>query len=124
MYHFTALVTCLSIAFYFYISILVSQARSHDWSEEFRVTSPQDQALRFTGGFNYLRAHTPGGTVYGQTDDYGYNIVDKPVHIHDLQATILYALGIDHTRLTYKYQGRQFRLTDVFGEVKHDWFVA
>lgn len=60
------------------------------------------------------------GTVYGQTDPYGYNIAENPVHIHDLQATILHQLGIDHERLTYKYQGRQFRLTDVHGEVVHD----
>lgn len=63
-----------------------------------------------------------GGTSYGETDEYGYNIVDKPVHTHDLQATILHSLGLDHTLLTYKYQGRQFRLTDVHGEVMHDWF--
>ncbi len=57
------------------------------------------------------------GTVYGQTDPYGYNIAENPVHIHDLQATIQHLLGIDHERLTYKYQGRQFRLTDVHGHV-------
>ncbi len=57
------------------------------------------------------------GTVYGQTDPYGYNIAENPVHIHDLQATIQHLLGIDHERLTYKYQGRQFRLTDVHGQV-------
>ena len=57
------------------------------------------------------------GTVYGQTDPYGYNISENPVHVHDLQATILHLLGIDHERLTYKYQGRQFRLTDVHGHV-------
>ena len=57
------------------------------------------------------------GTVYGGTDDFGFNVVDQPVHIHDLQATILHSLGIDHTRLTYRFQGRQFRLTDVHGEV-------
>lgn len=57
------------------------------------------------------------GNVIGETDDYCYNIVSEPVHIHDLQATILYALGIDHTRLTYRYQGRDYRLTDVHGEV-------
>ena len=57
------------------------------------------------------------GTVFGQTDPYGYNIVENPVHIHDLQATILHQLGVDHERLTYKYQGRQFRLTDVHGKV-------
>ena len=63
-----------------------------------------------------------GGRVYGETDPFGYNIAESPVHVHDLQATIMHALGIDHTRLTFKYQGRQFRLTDVHGEVIHDWF--
>ena len=57
------------------------------------------------------------GAVYGQTDPYGYNITQDPVHVHDLQATIQHLLGIDHERLTYKYQGRQFRLTDVHGNV-------
>ncbi len=57
------------------------------------------------------------GIVMGETDDYGYNITKDPVHVHDLQATILQCLGIDHTRLTYKYQGRHFRLTDVHGNV-------
>jgi hypothetical protein len=60
------------------------------------------------------------GLVYGETDDFSYNIVDKPVHIHDLNATILYCLGIDHERLTYRFQGRDFRLTDVHGNVVHD----
>ncbi|HLK13381.1 MAG TPA: DUF1501 domain-containing protein, partial [Fimbriimonadaceae bacterium] len=75
------------------------------------------------------------GTVYGQTDDYGYNIVNKDghiidpsvdnftpgaVHVHDLQATVLNQLGIDHTKLTYRYQGRDFRLTDVHGHVVKD----
>jgi hypothetical protein len=57
------------------------------------------------------------GVTYGQTDPYGYNIANNPVHIHDLQATILHLLGIDHERLTFKYQGRHFRLTDVHGQV-------
>lgn len=57
------------------------------------------------------------GITYGATDEYGYNVVENPVHIHDLQATILHLLGIDHERLTFKYQGRQFRLTDVHGHV-------
>ena len=57
------------------------------------------------------------GITLGETDDYGYNIVRDPVHVHDLQATILYCLGIDHLRLTYKFQGREFRLTDVGGRV-------
>ncbi|MCS7025238.1 MAG: DUF1501 domain-containing protein [Bryobacteraceae bacterium] len=57
------------------------------------------------------------GLTYGTTDDYSYNIVENPVHVHDLHATILHLLGIDHTRLTYKFQGRYFRLTDVHGSV-------
>ncbi|HEY2344214.1 MAG TPA: DUF1501 domain-containing protein [Chthoniobacteraceae bacterium] len=57
------------------------------------------------------------GMVYGQTDDFGFNVVENPVHIHDLQATLLHCLGIDHTRLTFHFQGREFRLTDVEGKV-------
>lgn len=57
------------------------------------------------------------GTVYGETDDFGYNVVRDPVHIHDLNATILHCLGFDHERLTYRFQGRDFRLTDVHGRV-------
>ena len=57
------------------------------------------------------------GTTYGSSDDFCYNIVENPVHIHDFNATVLHLLGIDHKRLTYKFQGRTFRLTDVHGEV-------
>ncbi len=57
------------------------------------------------------------GTVYGETDDYSYNVSKDPVHIHDLQATVLHLLGVDHKRLTYRFQGRDYRLTDVSGEV-------
>jgi hypothetical protein len=57
------------------------------------------------------------GTVIGQTDDFGYNIAADPVHVHDIQATILHNLGVDHERLTFKFQGRRFRLTDVSGAV-------
>ncbi|MFN8006458.1 MAG: DUF1501 domain-containing protein [Terriglobia bacterium] len=57
------------------------------------------------------------GITFGSTDDYCYNITENPVHVHDLHATMLHCLGIDHTRLTYKYQGRYFRLTDISGEV-------
>ena len=57
------------------------------------------------------------GITYGQTDEFCYNIVKDPVHVHDLHATMLHLLGIDHTRLTYKFQGRNFRLTDVHGAV-------
>jgi arylsulfatase A-like enzyme len=79
---------------------------------------------------NYGRDHHPrcftmwlaGGGIrpgisFGETDDFCYNIVKDPVHVHDLHATILHMLGIDHTRLTYKFQGRAFRLTDVSGSV-------
>jgi hypothetical protein len=58
-----------------------------------------------------------GGMTYGATDELGYNAVENPVHVHDLHATMLRLLGIDHQRLTYRYQGRDFRLTDVSGEV-------
>ncbi|MAF64402.1 MAG: sulfatase [Planctomycetes bacterium] len=61
-----------------------------------------------------------GGMSYGETDEYSVNVVEKPVHVHDLQATILRQLGIDHERLTYRYQGRYFRLTDVHGKVIKD----
>jgi hypothetical protein len=57
------------------------------------------------------------GATYGETDEFSYNVVRDPVHVHDLHATLLHCLGIDHRRLTYKFQGRHFRLTDVRGEV-------
>ena len=60
------------------------------------------------------------GMVYGKTDDFGFNAVENPVHVHDLHATILHLLGFDHTRLTYRFQGRDFRLTDVHGNVVRD----
>ena len=79
---------------------------------------------------NYGRDHHPrnftwwlagggikAGQVLGETDDFSYNVVEDPVHVHDMQATILHCLGLDHTRLTYKFQGRWFRLTDVHGNV-------
>jgi hypothetical protein len=64
-----------------------------------------------------------GGTVYGATDEFGYHAVDKPVHVHDLHATMLQLLGFDHEKLTYRYSGRDFRLTDVSGEVVRDILV-
>lgn len=79
---------------------------------------------------NYGRDHHPrcytmwmagagvkGGITYGETDDFSYNIVENPVHIHDLNATMLHLLGIDHERLTYRFQGRDFRLTDIHGNI-------
>ncbi|HXG09840.1 MAG TPA: DUF1501 domain-containing protein [Gemmataceae bacterium] len=60
------------------------------------------------------------GITYGATDELGFHVVENPVHVHDLQATILYLLGLDHERLTYRHAGRDFRLTDVHGRVVHD----
>ncbi len=73
------------------------------------------------GCFTYWMAGagTRAGLTYGETDDFSYNVVKNPVPIHDLQATVLYIMGIDHTQLTFHYQGRDFRLTDVSGEVHH-----
>lgn len=100
------------------------------WGGEFGRTSYTQGLLTKT---NYGRDHHPRcfttwmagggvkpGTTYGQTDDFGYNLVDKPVHVHDFNATLLHLMGIDHERLTFKYQGRRFRLTDVHGHVVKD----
>ncbi|HEY3134559.1 MAG TPA: DUF1501 domain-containing protein [Blastocatellia bacterium] len=97
------------------------------WGGEFGRTVFSQGKLTDT---NYGRDHHPrcftmwmagGGTkrgmTLGETDDYGYNIVSDPVHVHDLQATIMHLLGIDHKRLTFKFQGRHFRLTDIAGDV-------
>jgi hypothetical protein len=97
------------------------------WGGEFGRTVYSQGALSPT---DYGRDHHPrcfssllagagiqGGLTWGETDDYGYNIVRDGVHIHDLNATILHLLGLDHTRLTYRFQGRDFRLTDIHGEV-------
>jgi Protein of unknown function (DUF1501) len=75
---------------------------------------PQSYTMWLAGG-----GMKPGFT-YGKTDDLGFNVVENPVHIHDLQATILNQLGLDHERLTYRYAGRDFRLTDVHGKVVSD----
>lgn len=103
------------------------------WGGEFGRTNYSQGTLTET---NYGRDHHPRcfsiwmagggikqGLTYGATDDLGYNIVDNPVHVHDLQATILHLLGIDHERLTYKHQGRRYRLTDVHGHVVNDLLV-
>ncbi len=99
------------------------------WGGEFGRTIYCQGKLTST---NYGRDHHPRcfaiwmagggikpGVVIGQTDDHCYNIVEDPVHVFDIQATLLHCLGVDHKRLTYKFQGRDFRLTDVFGEVVH-----
>ena len=99
------------------------------WGGEFGRTNYSQGTLTAD---NYGRDHHPrcfsiylaGGGIkpglYGKTDDFGYNIVENPVHVHDFQATMLHLLGIDHEKFTYKYQGRRFRLTDVEGHVVHD----
>jgi len=97
------------------------------WGGEFGRTIYSQGALTAT---NYGRDHHPrcftvlmagagiqGGTTYGTTDEFGYNVTENPVHVHDMNATILHLLGLNHERLTYKFQGRDFRLTDVHGEV-------
>ena len=64
-----------------------------------------------------------GGTVYGSTDEFGMHVAENPVHVHDLHATLLHLMGLDHERLTYRYAGRDFRLTDVHGHVVKDIVV-
>ncbi|MBI2949155.1 MAG: DUF1501 domain-containing protein [Verrucomicrobia bacterium] len=78
-----------------------------------RDHSPYGFTMWFAGG------GIKGGTVYGATDEYGFYAVENKVHIHDLHATMLHLLGIDHTRLTYRFGGRDMRLTDIYGEVVH-----
>jgi hypothetical protein len=97
------------------------------WGGEFGRTIYSQGALTET---NYGRDHHPrcfsifmagagvkGGLTYGETDDFSYNIVKDPVHVHDLNATIMHLLGVDHERLTYRFQGRDYRLTDIHGNV-------
>ena len=64
------------------------------------------------------------GTIHGQTDDFSFNVVRDPVHVHDLNATLLHQLGVDHRHLTYRFQGRDYRLTDVHGNVLHKLLAA
>jgi len=66
---------------------------------------------------------TKPGITYGQTDEFGFNVVENPVHVHDLNATVLHLLGLDHEQLTFTYQGREFRLTDVHGQVVNNILV-
>jgi hypothetical protein len=64
-----------------------------------------------------------GGYVHGATDELGFGVIENKVHAHDLQATVLHLLGFDHEKLTYRYQGRDFRLTDVHGQVVREILV-
>jgi hypothetical protein len=100
------------------------------WGGEFGRTIYSQGAITET---SYGRDHHPRcftvlmagagvkkGMTYGATDDFCYNITENPVHVHDLNATIMQLMGVDHTRLTYRYQGRDFRLTDIHGNVVKD----
>jgi hypothetical protein len=102
------------------------------WAGEFGRT-PMGEVRRGSTAGKEGRDHHPnafslwmagggvkGGYVHGRTDDFGYNVVENPVHVHDFQATILHLLGIDHERLTYRHAGRDYRLTDVAGKVVQD----
>jgi hypothetical protein len=94
------------------------------WGGEFGRT-PMGEIRESTGRDHHIDAYTmwlagggfKPGLLYGQTDEIGYNVVENPVHVHDLQATILHQMGLDHTKLTYRFQGRDYRLTDVHGNV-------
>ena len=100
------------------------------WGGEFGRTNYSQGALTEV---NFGRDHHPRcftiwmagggvrpGLVYGSTYDLGYNITENPVHVHDFQATVMHLMGIEHERLTFKHQGRRYRLTDVHGEVVRD----
>lgn len=97
------------------------------WGGEFGRTPMNEErgGSKFLGRDHHPHAFTiwmagggiKPGITYGATDDLGYHVAENKVHVHDLQATILHCLGLDHTKLTYNFQGREFRLTDVFGEV-------
>jgi hypothetical protein len=92
------------------------------WIETHGRINVQNGRNHNSKGFTYLLAGggVKGGMAYGSTDEFGATAVENPVHVHDLHATMLYLLGIDHKRLTYRYSGRDFRLTDVAGVVVND----
>ena len=97
------------------------------WGGEFGRT-PMGEVRQSVGRDHHIEAFTiwlagagiKPGIQYGQTDELGFGPIENPVHVHDLHATILHLMGIDHERLTYRFMGRNFRLTDVFGNVVHD----
>jgi len=96
------------------------------WGGEFGRTPRYDRGARGEPGRDHHNkafcswmagGGIKGGQVYGATDEFGYDVVEDKVHVHDLHATILHLLGFDHEKLTYRYNGRDFRLTDVYGNV-------
>ncbi|MFM8468932.1 MAG: DUF1501 domain-containing protein [Limisphaerales bacterium] len=103
------------------------------WGGEFGRTPRHDRGQRGEPGRDHHNkgfcswvagGGVKGGQVYGATEEFGYNAVENKVHVHDLHATILHALGFDHEKLTYRYNGRDFRLTDVYGSVVKDMLKA
>jgi len=99
------------------------------WGGEFGRTPRHDKGARGEPGRDHHNkafcswmagGGVKGGQAYGQTDEFGYDVVEDKVHVHDLHATILHLLGFDHEKLTYRYNGRDFRLTDVYGNVVKD----
>src|SRR5262249_58978998 len=104
------------------------------WASEFGRTPLGENRPGFpkvTGRDHHPFAYTiwmaggglKGGTVHGATDEIGWNVTKDPVHINDFHATLLHLFGFDHLRLTYRYQGRDFRLTDVGGRVVREWLA-
>lgn len=97
------------------------------WGGEFGRT-PMGEVREYTGRNHHIDAFTmwlagggfKPGLLYGETDEFGFGAIEKPVHVHDLHATMLHQLGLDHKRLTVRFQGRDFRLTDVHGRVLHE----
>lgn len=100
------------------------------WGGEFGRT-PMGEPRETIGRDHHIDAYTmwaagggfKPGLIHGATDEIGYNVTENPVHVHDLQATILHQLGLDHTKLTYRFQGRDYRLTDVHGNVVKEILV-
>src|SRR5262245_53244938 len=99
------------------------------WTTEFGRTPFREGQVFYTKGRNHhataysswlAGGGVKGGMVYGASDEYGFCVADNPVRVDDLRATILHLLGLDHTRLTYRHGGRDFRLTDVHGNVVKD----
>jgi len=97
------------------------------WGGEFGRT-PMGEVREATGRDHHIDAYSMwvagggfrAGLIHGETDDCGLGSIDKPKHVHDLQATLLHLLGLNHERLTFRFQGRDFGLTDVHGHVLHD----
>ena len=100
------------------------------WGGEFGRT-PMSEARQTKGRNHHIDAFTmwmagggiKPGNIVGETDEFGFGAIDQECHVHDLHATVMHLLGLDHKRLTFRFQGRDFRLTDVHGNVIHDALV-